>query len=1047
MIVLEKARNQLGKNMLELTDRKKTLILVGMGFLTYLGLFQLNLVDGPLSQFLVHIISVVAAISIAVIAWNTRSLMHDDYLLVLGIGYFFVGLLDLTQLFDIYSFNTFDSASNLPVRHLALFLECTFFIGFQFFIGRKCKPLVKVSLFSGLLFIVVILLRFLEPPVKEQGRNVVFSVLSNNSALVCTLMVFGATLLLFHNRNKISSKVFSFFTFAFLFTVLSEVSFKLKFTGYEFTGLLAGYLKILSYFFIYQVLVESGLLHPFQTLFETSSKNQKDLSKAYRDQLLMSSCIKLVNRADDQTSLLYEICKLIVKEGGYRMACVYLLNHSSPDQFEPAAGFDNEKGYLAFPELTTISDGAMSKPILEAFNSGRSVMNKDYSLGSDIQMMQLGNVSWRVFTSIALPLVIDSTVIGVLSVYTDRSNPVSDNDITLLKQMADETANGLSLLQKSQVEFQFEKSLKESRDHMVLAQEIANLGYWSWDIDSDEVFWSNQFYKIIGLEPTEQSAELELFCRSVHPEDSGLLSNLLTKIRYGLDDRFELEHRIIRPDGEVRTVLTNGRITARNKNKLSSYAIGTTQDITNRKKTDSKMLFQTRLLDAVQQAVVVTDSKDMVTYWNPFAEKLYGYNSSETEGRLLNDLISTYESQNAIESIEAKLEKGYNWAGTFEVRKRSGKKFTAQISISPLKDEKGEIMGRIHISSDISTTNAVIEALDISEERFRKIVETAPTIMIIKDAEGNNVYVSPNCKDITGFNQMELMQNERQGIHESDLKRVEKVFKTALKERTGKRNFEFTGTRKDGTSWNASTSWEPLFSSDNRFVGFVTQTIDITEMKAADENQKASLAEKEILVQEVHHRVRNNLQVIAGLLNLQADSFQNIQLKNIIMDSQNRLRSIAAVHEALYKSDSLVEVGLKSCVSKISDKLKKSLLTEENDIEIDIKLDSLSLHLDQATPLALIINELLSNSLRHAFRDNQPGKVLISGFETENGRLNIIVQDDGRGLPENISLESPSTMGLQLVKLLAENQLDGSASLTVDNGSRFSIAFEIVRDT
>lgn len=200
-----------------------------------------------------------------------------------------------------------------------------------------------------------------------------------------------------------------------------------------------------------------------------------------------------------------------------------------------------------------------------------------------------------------------------------------------------------------------------------------------------------------------------------------------------------------------------------------------------------------------------------------------------------------------------------------------------------------------------------------------------------------------------------------------------------------------------------------------------------------------SLKEKEVLLKEIHHRVKNNLQIISSLLSLQMDATTSTQSVNFFADNMRRIRSMALVHETLYQSKNISEVNFADYLQTLISSLKDS---HKNDKAIQLSLDASAHHLkiDTAIPCGLIVNELVTNSYKHAFVEKTDGKIILKFGKAKNGNCKISISDNGIGLPKMFSVKNSTTLGLQLVTLLTE-QLDGTLSIKNKTGASFTITF------
>lgn len=241
---------------------------------------------------------------------------------------------------------------------------------------------------------------------------------------------------------------------------------------------------------------------------------------------------------------------------------------------------------------------------------------------------------------------------------------------------------------------------------------------------------------------------------------------------------------------------------------------------------------------------------------------------------------------------------------------------------------------------------------------------------------------------------------------------------------------------------------------------YVTLTTDITEQKKAEQYLRnahddleikvqertgellAALQEKELLLREIHHRVKNNLQIISSLINLQISYIQDEKAIEFFRESQSRIKSISMVHEKLYQSKSLGTIEFGSYISNIVTNLFQTYGVAQNAIEYNLDLDNIKLNIETSIPCGLIITELVTNSIKHAFptENGETGKIWIK-LHPEAEKLTLVVKDNGVGFPEDLHLEDTGSLGLQLVFLLI-NQIDGSIELNQENGAEFKIKFE-----
>ena len=222
---------------------------------------------------------------------------------------------------------------------------------------------------------------------------------------------------------------------------------------------------------------------------------------------------------------------------------------------------------------------------------------------------------------------------------------------------------------------------------------------------------------------------------------------------------------------------------------------------------------------------------------------------------------------------------------------------------------------------------------------------------------------------------------------------------------------------------------------------FVAAFEDITERKEHERQLEESIKEKEVLLKEVHHRVKNNMQVISSILNLQSSYIDDETALSILRESQDRIKSMSFVHESLYQSNTLSEVNFSEYIRNIAGNLFHSYGRPEGGISMQYELEEVFLNLDTSIPCGLIINEVVSNCLKYAFAGKEKGVIRIEFSKLSDGKLKLIIGDDGIGLPSNFDIENAETLGLQLVTTLV-TQVSGELDIKTNKGTQFSIVFK-----
>jgi hypothetical protein len=215
---------------------------------------------------------------------------------------------------------------------------------------------------------------------------------------------------------------------------------------------------------------------------------------------------------------------------------------------------------------------------------------------------------------------------------------------------------------------------------------------------------------------------------------------------------------------------------------------------------------------------------------------------------------------------------------------------------------------------------------------------------------------------------------------------------------------------------------------------------DITERKQTEEKIMASLREKEVLLKEIHHRVKNNLQIVSSLLYLQITRTEHPGAVSALRESQSRVKSMALIHEKLYRSPDLASIDMGSYTKSLDSDLRNTLRTEAASVRLTLNIENIPLGISEAIPCGLIINELVSNSLKHAFPGGKGGEVTIQLARADSNCITLSVSDNGVGIPEEMDIRSLPSLGLSLVHSLVE-QLGGTLRLERNGGTTFTITF------
>lgn len=318
-----------------------------------------------------------------------------------------------------------------------------------------------------------------------------------------------------------------------------------------------------------------------------------------------------------------------------------------------------------------------------------------------------------------------------------------------------------------------------------------------------------------------------------------------------------------------------------------------------------------------------------------------------------------------------------------------------------------------------------------------QIVSTMSNFLIMLDHNKNIVTINNATTDLLGYSNEELVGKPLEYLIKDQTLMTSNKLSNNISNSIV--NFETCLKSKYGEFIPVLLSESVIKNENGNVMGIVCIGNNIVEIKEAEDKIKASLDEKELLLRELHHRVKNNLQIILSLINLQSNGIKDQEDLEIFRESQSRVKSLAIIHEKLYQSADFASINFEEYIRSLVSYLFSYYSTTNISVDIDVEKD-LILNMDTAVPCGLIINELVTNSIKFAFRGGKPGKIYIK-LRYEDGSLILIIGDNGVGLPEGINFENSEKLGLQLVKTLTD-QLEGTIEYNGENGAEFKIKFK-----
>ncbi len=491
-------------------------------------------------------------------------------------------------------------------------------------------------------------------------------------------------------------------------------------------------------------------------------------------------------------------------------------------------------------------------------------------------------------------------------------------------------------------------------------------------------------------------------------------------------------------DGRSLNIETKASLIFRNGVPFAIQGIG--RDVTERKKVQEELLeselkYRT-LFEGMSEGLLKTDSSETILFVNDQFCRILGYSKEELIGKKSYDILIREEDYQIIKKKNHEREQGLSDKYELRLKHKSGKLIWAEISASPSLNINGRISGSVSLVTDI--TERIQTEVEI--RKLSRAVEQSMVSIIITDANGNIEYGNPEFTKISGYSLNEVLGKNPKIFQSGKTNR--EIYKAMWESIISGNEWrgEFLNKKKNGELYWEYISISPIKDELGEITHFLAIKEDITEKKQKDEQLKESLKEKEIMLREIHHRVKNNLQVISSLLKLQSSYIKDPKVLEYFQLSQDRIRAMGLIHQQLYRSTHFSSINFQDYITSLTNDLFYIYQFEKRRIGLNIKAHNIILNLETAIPCGLLINELVSNSLKHAFIGLDAGNIDIALFLDENDKFNLIVKDNGNGIREDFDFENPKTLGLELITSLVE-QIDGNLEMNNHEGTEFKITF------
>ncbi len=477
--------------------------------------------------------------------------------------------------------------------------------------------------------------------------------------------------------------------------------------------------------------------------------------------------------------------------------------------------------------------------------------------------------------------------------------------------------------------------------------------------------------------------------------------------------------------------------------KNKPYAVqGIGREITKRIQTEkalkSSEIWFREIFEGSRDAIFITDKQGRFIDVNKAAGKLTGYNKTELLNMSIPDIHEPMDLE-AYGKYFNRIMNGEEVTSEAKILCKNGKKVDTEFSNHRIFISNKPYMHSV--ARDITERKKYEEAVRQSEKRFRLAAKAASDVIYEWDIKTDSLEWYGGLEKALGFKEGEIpytLKGWLNLIHSKEQKNIQAEVEEHRKS-IEPAQVEYRIRKKDG-SWRYWVDMGvPLLNNRGEPIKRIGACVDITDQQVAKQQIKNDLKEKEVLLKEVHHRVKNNLNVIVSLLNLQSRQIENKdQALSAFHETRDRVYSMALVHDQLYQTENFSRINMKMYIKTMAKGLISGLSGGKT-ITLNMKLKDIYLDINKAIPCGLILNEIITNSLKHAFPKKKKGKIMIE-FLRKNSQYEFLVRDNGVGLPEKFNVKKSTSLGLKLIHLLTE-QIGGKLEIKRKSGTQYKVVF------